>query len=256
MEVDFSQFSIERLIDRFFNIEIIREWAHLLPPALKNTLLIAALSFVVGIVLGMVVALGSISHRTWLRGMFRTYIEFWRGIPLLVAILFIHFSFPLIGIRFEPFVSGSLALCLQSAAFTAEIFRAGIESVERGQVEGARSLGLSYRDTMRVAVLPQAVRRVVPPLTNELVTLVKDSSLVAVIGVSELLRVAQIATGATFNASMYTVVAAVYLSITLPLTYLARRLEKRFVRRGSLSWLEAERQRRIVLRHRESVPVA
>jgi His/Glu/Gln/Arg/opine family amino acid ABC transporter permease subunit len=139
MEVDFSQFSIERLIDRFFNIEIIREWAHLLPPALKNTLLIATLSFVVGIVLGMVVALGSISHRTWLRGMFRTYIEFWRGIPLLVAILFIHFSFPLIGIRFEPFVSGSLALCLQSAAFTAEIFRAGIESVERRSRAPGRS---------------------------------------------------------------------------------------------------------------------
>lgn len=248
MEIDFSKFSLSRFIDRFFDLDTIADWVDLVPEALWRTIQLALIAEAVGIVLGLLIALGAIHRRRVVRSAFRSYIELWRGTPLLVQILFTHFSLPLIGIRFEPFVTGIVVLSLNSAAYMAEIFRAGIESIERGQVEAARSLGMSYRTALLVVVLPQAFRRVVPPLTNEFVTLVKDSSLVSIIGVFELLEVARRSAGATFDSSMYPVVAAVYLSITLPLTFLSRRLEARLGQRGARSWVEVERERMSALR--------
>lgn len=241
MEVDFSRFSLSRLLDRFFDPDVVRRWIDEVPDALWRTVQLAGIAEVLGIVIGLLVALGAIHRRRPVRGVFRSWIELWRGTPLLVQLLFVHFSFPFIGIIFTPFVSGCVVLSLNSSAYVAEIFRAGIESVERGQVEAARSLGMPYRRSLRIVVLPQALRRVVPPLTNELVALIKDSSLVAVIGLPELLGVARIAFGSEFNSSMYPVVAAVYLSITVPLTILSRRLETRLGRRGARSWVEDDR---------------
>lgn len=241
MEVDFSKFNLSRLFDRFFDPDVVRRWIDEVPDALWRTVQLAAIAELLGVALGLLLALGAIHRRRLLRATFRSWIELWRGTPLLVQLLFVHFSFPLIGVRFTPFVSGSFVLSLNSAAYVAEIFRAGIESVDRGQVEAARSLGMSYRRTLRMVVLPQAFRRVIPPLTNEFVALVKDSSLVAVIGVNELLGVARRAFGSEFNSSMYPVVALVYLSITVPLTVLSRRLEARLSRRGARSWVEDDR---------------
>lgn len=249
MEVDLSKLTdLSRLRERFFDFDAIEKWIELLPEAVWRTIQLAFVAEVVGIVLGLLIALGAIHRRLPVRGVFRSWIELWRGTPLLVQLLFVHFSFPTIGITFRAFVSGIVVLSLNSAAYVAEIFRAGIESIDRGQVEAARSLGMSYRRALWVVVLPQAVRRVVPPLTNEFVALVKDSSLVAIIGVIELLGVARLAAGADFDFSMYPVIAAVYLSITLPLTYLSRRLETRLGQRGARTWIQVERQRTLALR--------
>lgn len=242
MEVDFSKFNWSRLMDRFFDPEVIGRWIDDVPRALWRTIQLATLAEVFGIALGLFLALGAIHRRRTVRAVFRSWIELWRGTPLLVQLLFVHFSFPLVGIIFTPFVSGAFVLSLNSAAYVAEIFRAGIQSLERGQIEAARSLGMSYRRMLRVVVLPQAFRRVVPPLTNELVALVKDSSLVAMIGIVELLGVARLAFGAEYNSSMYPVVALLFLSITLPLTFLARALERRLSRRGAQSWVDDDRQ--------------
>lgn len=242
MEVDFSKFNWSRLMDRFFDPDIVGRWIDEVPAALWRTLQLAAIAEGLGIALGLVIALGAIHRSRLVRALFRSWIELWRGTPLLVQLLFVHFSFPLVGIIFTPFVSGAVVLSLNSAAYVAEVFRAGIQSIERGQVEAARSLGMSYRRTLRFIVIPLAFRRVIPPLTNELVMLVKDSSLVAVIGVVELLQVARLAFGAEFNSSLYPVVALVYLSVTVPLTILARRLEARLSRRGARSWVEDDRQ--------------
>lgn len=247
MEIDFSRFSLSRLIDRFFDVDTILDWIDLIPEALWRTIQVSLVAEGVGIAVGLLIALGAIHRRRTTRALFRSYIEVWRGTPLLVQILFIHFSLPLIGIRFEPFMSGVVTLSLNSSAYVAEIFRAGIVSVERGQVEAARSLGMSYRQALRHVILPQAFRRVVPPLTNEFVALIKDSSLVSIVGLLELVEVARRSAGATFDSSMYPVVAAVYLSLTLPLTFLSRRLELRLARRGALTWLEAEQVRRMSL---------
>lgn len=256
MDIDASQISLSRLIDRFFNAEVIGDWIGQMPDAIMYTLLLALVGAACGSVLGLIIALGSISKWMPIRAVSRSYIEAFRGTSLLVQILFIYFGFPLIGIRFDPIVAGMLALSLNSAAYVAEIFRAGIESIDRGQVEAARSIGMPLSMTMRVVVVPQAFRRVIPPLTNEFVSIIKDSALVSVIGVTEVLRVAQTATGATFNASMYTVAALTYLSMTVPLGALARRLERRFGSKGSQSWLEAERSRRKAMRRPLTMPSA
>ena len=241
MEIDFDRLNLSRLVDRFFNGDVVARWIDEVPEALWRTVQFAVIAEIIGVILGLGIALAAIHRRRGVRALARSWIEAWRGTPLLVQLLFVHYSFPLIGVLFTPFVSGCVVLSLNSSAYVAEIFRAGIGSVDRGQVEAARSLGFSYRGTLRVVVLPQAFRRVIPPLTNEFVALVKDSSLVAVIGITELLGVARLAFGAEFNSSMYPVVAVLYLAITLPLTFLARRLEGRLGRRGALSWVEEDR---------------
>lgn len=209
---------------------------------------LSVIAFSAGMLLGLLAALGALHRRRSVRAPSRAFIELFRGTPLLVQILFIHFAFPLVGVFFEPFVSGALALALNSAAYLAEIYRAGIESIDRGHIEAGRSIGLAYGRILTVVVLPQAFRRVVPALTNEFVSIVKNSSLVATVGVLELVRVAQLSTGASFNASMFSVVGLVYVSITLPLTFLVRRLEVGLHQRGSSSWLLLERERQRALR--------
>jgi His/Glu/Gln/Arg/opine family amino acid ABC transporter permease subunit len=243
VHIDTSQFSLAHLLDRFFNLQVISDWAGELPAALARTLELSILGGLIGLCLGLLLAWGTISRSRFLRSASWAYVETFRGTSLLVQLLILYFAAPLVGIRFDPFPAGIVALGLNSAAYVAEIFRAGIESVERGQVEAARSLGMSYNRTLASIVLPQAIRRVIPPMTNEAVALIKDSALVSVIGVTEVLRVAQQATGATFNASLYTVAAALYLSLTIPLGLLARRLERRLGQRGTESWLTAERHR-------------
>jgi polar amino acid transport system permease protein len=155
-----------------------------------------------------------------------------RGTPLLVQITIIYFTTASVGIRFESlFFAGLVALSLNSAAYVAEIFRAGIQSIDKGQMEAGRASGLSHAQTMRYIIVPQAFRRTIPPLTNEFVTLVKDTSLVSVIGLAELLRAARVLQSETFNGTPLIAAALIYLAICLPLIYLANRLERRLNRR-------------------------
>ncbi|MFO7245461.1 MAG: amino acid ABC transporter permease [Thermaerobacter sp.] len=196
------------------------------------TVLLAVAALVLGSVLGLALALMEMSGRRWLQAPARIYIEAFRGTPLMVQILFIAFAIPFaLGYTPNRFVHGIAALALNSAAYISQIFRAGIESVDHGQVEAARSLGMTHAMTMRAVVLPQAARVVVPPLTNELITLLKDSSLVFAIGIPELTTRGRLMASRTFRpVEAYALLGVMYLVLTIPLSYLARRLERRLSR--------------------------
>lgn len=149
------------------------------------------------------------------------YTDLFRGLPLLLVVLMLGFGIPalrLSGLPRDPLVWGGLALVLTYSAYVAEVFRAGIESIHPSQRAAARSLGLSYPQSMRFVVLPQAVRRVVPPLLNDLVSLQKDSGLIAVLGVIDAIRAAQIETATSFNFTPYVVAGALFVLLTIPLT--------------------------------------
>jgi polar amino acid transport system permease protein len=196
------------------------------------TVLLALLAEILGIVLGLVLALMKIGRSKILSAPAQVYIDVFRGTPLLIQIIFIYFATPNIGIRIESlFFAGLIALTLNSAAYVAEIFRSGIQSIDRGQMEAGRASGLTYAQTMRHIIVPQAFRRVIPPLTNEFVMLIKDTSIVSVIGLEELLRSARVLQSATANSTPLVAAAVFYLAICLPLIYLANGLERRLNRR-------------------------
>jgi His/Glu/Gln/Arg/opine family amino acid ABC transporter permease subunit len=193
------------------------------------TLELSALSLVFGIAGGLLLALARISPFRLFRPFAAVYVEVVRGTPLLMQIYVIYFVLPALNITIPSFAAGVLALSLNAAAYCSEVFRAGIESIDNGQMEAARSLGMSYRVAMRWVILPQTVRRVLPPLTNEAVALLKDSSLVSVVALAELMRAGkEIATDSGSPTTVYLSVAMFYLVMTLPLTYLVRRLEARY----------------------------
>ena len=197
------------------------------------TLELTGLSLAFGVAGGLTLALMRLSPLRALRPPAVVYVEIVRGTPLLMQIFVIYFVlpnvFPAIFGRMPPFAAGVLALSLNAAAYTSEIFRAGIESIDPGQMEAARSLGLGHRAAMRWVILPQTVRRVLPPLTNEAVALLKDSSLVSVIALAELMRAGkELATDGGSPTTIYLSVALIYLAMTLPVTWVARRLETRW----------------------------
>jgi polar amino acid transport system permease protein len=156
------------------------------------------------------------------------YVEVVRGVPLLLIIIYAHYVVaPVIGTNRNAAISGIMALSFGYGAYLAEVFRAGIESIERGQSEAARSLGMSYRQAMRYVILPQAVRRVLPPLGNDFVAILKDSSLVSAIAVNELTKLGQIEASRTFDTfRTYNAVAVLYLILTLLLSLGVRYLER------------------------------
>jgi His/Glu/Gln/Arg/opine family amino acid ABC transporter permease subunit len=187
------------------------------------TISLALLAEVFGIVLGLVLALLKISRSRLLSLPAQVYIDVLRGTPLLVQITIIYFTPASIGIRPKSlFSAGLVALTLNSAAYIAEIFRSGIQSIDKAQMEAGRASGLSYGQTMRYIIVPQAFRRVIPPLTNAFMMLIKDTWLVSVIGLVELLRAAQEIQSQTFNSSAL---------IAAPLIYLTNSLERRLNRR-------------------------
>jgi His/Glu/Gln/Arg/opine family amino acid ABC transporter permease subunit len=206
--------------------DILREAMPKLLIGARVTLWLTLLTLVIGIPLGLMVALARISRFGALRGLAGFYIEVVRGTPLLMQIYVIYFVLPALHIDFSPILSGIIALSVNAAAYIAEIFRGGIESIEPGQMEAARSLGMNYMGAMRWVILPQTLRRVLPPLTNEAIALLKDSSLVSVVAVTELMREGkEIATNAGSATTIYLAIALIYLTMTLPLTYLVRQLE-------------------------------
>lgn len=227
-----EDFSPDRIVSQYFDVGIVlSQWEVILQGVLV-TLSLALLAEVFGGILGLFLALMKISRSRLLRFPAQVYIDIFRGTPLLVQITIIYFTPASIGIRPESlFFAGLVALTLNSAAYVAEIFRAGIQSIDKGQMEAGRATGLTYPQTMRYIIVPQAFRRVIPPLTNEFVMLIKDTSLVSVIGLVELLRAAQEIQSQTFNSSALTAAALIYLAICLPLIYLTNALERRLNRR-------------------------
>lgn len=194
----------------------------------KVTLTLTLVSLAFGIALGLLLGLARVSANPVIRGAAVAYIEVIRGTPLLMQLIFIYYGLPSVGIVLDAYAAGILGLSLNSAAYVGEIFRAGIQSVAKGQVEAARASGLTYAQSMRYVVLPQALRVVLPPLTNEFVAMLKDTSLVSTLAVAELLRVGREMQAWKSNTfSPFAGVALIYLSMTIPMTKLARHFEKR-----------------------------
>ncbi len=202
----------------------------MLARGLAITLVLTLSALFIGLPSGLLIALGRTGGGKALRLMCAIFVELLRGTPLLVQIIFVYYALPpLLGIDLPAMSAAIVALSFNSAAYIAEIFRAGIGGVERGQSEAARSLGLSGSGAMRWVILPQALRRSLPPLTNEAVALLKDSSLVSVIGLAELTRSGQeMASQLAAPLPVWTAVALFYLAVTFPLTRLAAWLERRW----------------------------
>ncbi|MBW4560880.1 MAG: ABC transporter permease subunit [Mojavia pulchra JT2-VF2] len=210
---------------------ILRSFPALLQGALV-TLQLTVLSVVLGLVGGSLIGIIRLSRTKSVRWVARAYVDFFRGTPLLVQIFMIYFGLPAIAqelgftFSFNPLAAGVLALSLNSAAYIAEIVRAGIQSIEPGQAEASQSLGLSSVQTMRYVIFPQAFRRMIPPLGNEFISLLKDTSLVAIIGFQELFRKGQLIVADNYRAfEIYAAVAVVYLCLTLLSSQAFSRLE-------------------------------
>jgi polar amino acid transport system permease protein len=227
---------VNRLLDEFFDTDV---WADMFPgivtEAMKNTVVFTLISFSVGLVLALFLALMRISRTRWLRWPAAFFVDLFRGLPALLVIVFIGFgipiAFPGLEYPFPKYTPGCLALSLVAGAYISETIRAGIEAVPRGQMEAARSLGMPYRVAMRKVVLPQAFRIIIPPLTNELVLLFKDTALLAVLGTlaggKEITKFTRDLVNQTANSSPLVLGGIAYLVITIPLIRLVAMLERR-----------------------------
>ena len=193
------------------------------------TIQITVLSTAIGFVIGLIVGVARISHVRLLRMLAEVYVEFFRGTPLLVQIFLFYFALPVLtGQRIDPFIAAISACGINSGAYVAEIFRAGIQSVDDGQMEAGRSLGMTWLQTMRYIIVPQAFKRVIPPLGNEFIAMLKDSSLVSVIGFEELTRRGQLIIAKTYGSfEIWMSVAVIYLVMTLTISRFVAYLERR-----------------------------
>jgi polar amino acid transport system permease protein len=195
---------------------------------LKVTLEIFALTLLLSIPLGIVIAVMRTSKALILREISGIYILIMRGTPLLLQIIVIFFGLPLVGISFNRFPAAILAFTLNYGAYFGEIFRAGIESIDNGQIEGAKVLGLSSKDTFFRIILPQAFKRVIPPVANEITTLVKDTSLVYVVGMDELLKIGKTAANRDVSLVPLLIVGAVYLIVIAIFSQVLKRIEEKY----------------------------
>ena len=216
----------------FLNFEVLKGYGGAFLTGAKNTIFLAFVGELGGVILGLFLAILVLSKRRVVRAPARVYINFFRGTPLIWQLSVFYFGLVLgFRIPISTFQTAMLVFALNTGAYAAEVFRAGIQSIERGQMEAARSLGMGYLQAMRYAIVPQAVRRVIPPLMNEFVILIKDTSLIVVLGLAEseydLFTTARTGNAATFNATFFVAAAAGYLVVTLPLIRLVNAVERR-----------------------------
>jgi polar amino acid transport system permease protein len=195
---------------------------------LKVTLQVFTLTLVLSIPFGIVVALGRLSKNKILNKVTGFYVLVMRGTPLLLQIVFIFFGLPVVGIAFDRFPAAILAFTLNYAAYFAEIFRAGISSIDEGQYEGAKVLGFPQKYIFFRIVLPQAIKRILPAAANEVITLVKDTALVYVVGLDELLKIGKIASNTEASLVPLLIVGIIYLLLIAVFTELLKKLEKRY----------------------------
>jgi len=196
---------------------------------LYYTIALSLTAICISIIVGLLIALPGLSTQRVPRSINRVYVELIRSIPLLVLILWVYYGLPQVaGISISMFWAGVLALSISDSAFQAEIFRAGIQSINRGQYEAAASISLNYRDTMRYVILPQAIKRILPALGNQLVYMLKMSSLVSVIGMQELTRRANELVVTEYRPlEIYTILVLEYLVLILLVSAAVRWLERR-----------------------------
>jgi polar amino acid transport system permease protein len=229
----FRSGNADRFTFNFLNIEKLEGYGSAFLRGAKNTMILALGGEAGGIVLGLFLAILALSKRRTIRAPARVYINFFRGTPLIWQISALYVGLPFaFGIRGVSGFTVALAVfALNTGAYAAEVFRAGIQSVERGQLEAARSLGMTYAQSMRYAIVPQAFRRVIPPLMNEFVILIKDTALIIAVGLTaadlDIYNLAREGYSDTFNATFFTAAAAAYLAVTLPLIWLVNVAERR-----------------------------
>ena len=216
---------MESLLLNFFNLGILQQaWPYLLR-GLGMTALLCLVVIPLGVVGGLAVALAARARRRWMRWAVVAYVDFFRAFPPLVLLMFIAFGLPFLGLDLPPFVAVALAFLLNTSSYYGEIFRAGIESIPRGQIETARSLGLSAPHSMRYVILPQAVRNVLPDLIGNTLEVVKLTSIASVVALPELLYAARQAQALTYNATPIIAAGIIYLVCLWPLVRLLSRFE-------------------------------
>lgn len=206
-------------------------WMPQLLNGAKMTIIITIISVTVGLLLSLFLALGKMSKNPILNKPCSAYIFFFRGTPLLMQIYFIYFGLP----QFNPaltiksaFVAALIAYTLNTSAYLAENIRAGIESIDRGQFEASKALGMTYGQTMRLIIIPQTVRRLIPPVGNEFIMVLKDVSLVAIIGLSDLTKVTRAISSSAATALVYIPAMIIYLIITAFFTFFFNKMEKKY----------------------------
>ena len=220
---------MQAIVQNFFNIPI---FVKVLPLLLKGLLLTLQLVLVVvplGVVIGLLVATLYSFHVRWLNFLLILYVDLLRSFPPLVLVILIYFGLPFLGVTLPAFFAASLALLLNGSAYYGEIFRAGIESIPKGQGEAARSTGLTMLQTLTFVVLPQAVRNVIPPLATNTLELVKATSIASVVAFPELLRSARIAQGLVYNPTPLMAAALIYFILLWPIVRALSRLERQMI---------------------------
>jgi polar amino acid transport system permease protein len=215
------------LIDTFFNWSILVRSFPILIRGLGNTILLGCTSIVFGSIAGLAVCLVRLYAPKLMRRLATLYIDIFRALPILVVLILIYYALPFVGVRLSSFVSAALALSLVFAAFTAEVCRAGIENIPKGQFEAAATLGLPFWVAMRKVILPQAIRVVVPPLTSNCVSVFKDTALASVVAMPDLLKQATDAQAMMANPTPLIGAAIIYLALLWPLVRLVGYLEER-----------------------------
>jgi polar amino acid transport system permease protein len=215
------------LITTFFNWPVLRDAMPLLLEGLGITVLLGLVSIVAGSVSGLLMALLRLYGATPLRALARVYIDVFRSIPLLVLLVLVYYALPFVGVRLSSFAAAATALSMVSCAYTAEIFRAGIEALPKGQFEAAAAIGLNFFDTLRDVVLPQALRIVTPPFTSNCINVLKDTALASVVAMPDLLKQATQAQALAANPTPLIGAALLYLALLLPLVRLVGHFEAR-----------------------------
>ncbi len=220
---------MSELVDTFFNLDVLRQVWPVLVQGLWMTLGLAAVAVPLSVALGVGIAVAQDTHSKLLRMLLVAYVDTLRAIPPLVLLIFIFFGLPFLGAKLSEFPAAILALTLNGSSYFAEIFRAGLESVPKGQREAARSTGLTWFQMMIYVVIPQGARNVLPDLVSNTVELVKQTSIASAVALQELLRSAQIAQGLLYNATPLVVAAIVYFLMFWPFVRLVSRLQNRSV---------------------------
>lgn len=220
-------------------IVIIQTYGSMLLAALGKTLLLTLLSLFFAMIIGMIFSLMNVGKNRFLNLVGTVYVDAVRGVPLIVLAYFIYFGVPtairMLGIqdfRLTALQAGTVALAMNCGAYMAEIIRAGIESVDRGQMEASRSLGLTYSKSMRLVVLPQAIRTMIPSIINQFIITLKDTSILSVIGFPELTNMGKTISGNTFKSlETWAIIGVMYMIVIITLSKIAKKIERR-VNRG------------------------
>ncbi len=216
------------LLDTFFNADVMLSSLPALLRGFLNTLLLGLLSIGIGIPVGLMISLVRLYAPKPFRLLAVGYIDIFRALPVLVVLILIYYALPFLGIRLSSWASAVMAFAIIMAAYSAEVFRSGIESIPRGQFEAAQALGLPFLLTLRKVVLPQAIRVVIPPMTSNCVSMFKDTSLASTVALPELLKEATNAQSLYANPSPLIGAALVYLIFLWPMVRLVSLLERRF----------------------------